>query len=678
MSNALRHVALVALSLLLAACSSTEATEGGTEDGGTVESGPPPVPCSRLTTVCKEGEKCEGAPDCASGLCRENVCRAVTPADGTKNGDETDVDCGGTASPACADGKDCKIAPDCTSGVCTGDKCQVPTAKDGVQNGDETGVDCGGSTTKAPRCPTGKGCLGDADCDKVKCDLVQKKCLPATHDDGILNLDETGIDCGGPTATVKRCATGETCVATSDCDKVLCDTATKKCDPPKKDDGIQNGTETDIDCGGGAPTNADKCLLGKSCNADTDCSSGGCSNALGKKCTYKSCATGEVAGINSCGAVETAPGVVHDSCCKSLTLPTRATRRLDKYEITSGRFRTFLTKVGPNVRAWVAAYAAANPTSQLATLANTPIVDGTPGAPADSTFLRVYPSAERGVPHSLTAHMSIDIDNYGGIRGCANYNGSYSANTYYMPDVNYSDFGLPPRSLARSFSDEKPLNCAQPAMLAAFCAWDGGELALLADYLDAWGPAAYPWGPTNTGRPTYNWCNGTYQNGGFTCQCANNNPLIGNFADCPAGGFNGLSGSGVFYEWPRNTDRAKDNEPLIAAPGRIPSDATALKGDGESWQDLYANLAEYTGDLNVGANLEWCDFSSAPAGGATVCARQKTGGITGTRYTGIPRVGIIGVSWEGHQYNRGTLSGFQATFQYGKFGGRCVRPAAEP
>jgi hypothetical protein len=46
-------------------------------------------------------------------------------------------------------------------------------------------------------------------------------------------------------------------------------------------------------------------------------------------------------------------------------------------------------------------------------------------------------------------------------------------------------------------------------------------------------------------------------------------------------------------------------------------------------------------------------------------------------YTGIPTAGIIGQTWEGHQYNRGTASGFAITFQYGKFGGRCVRPATE-
>lgn len=47
-----------------------------------------------------------------------------TCTDGVQNGDETGVDCGGTA-----------CAP-----------CPEPTCTDGIQNGDETGVDCGGTT----------------------------------------------------------------------------------------------------------------------------------------------------------------------------------------------------------------------------------------------------------------------------------------------------------------------------------------------------------------------------------------------------------------------------------------------------------------------------------------------------------------------------------------------------
>ncbi|HEY8380066.1 MAG TPA: hypothetical protein VIK91_26430 [Nannocystis sp.] len=42
--------------------------------------------------------------------------------DGERNGDESDVDCGGSC-PACADGKACKGPSDCQSGVCEGGVC---------------------------------------------------------------------------------------------------------------------------------------------------------------------------------------------------------------------------------------------------------------------------------------------------------------------------------------------------------------------------------------------------------------------------------------------------------------------------------------------------------------------------------------------------------------------------
>src|SRR5262249_3821026 len=76
--------------------------------------------------------------------------------DGTRNGDESDVDCGGSNAPKCADGKNCNSSNDCTSGICKGSTCSSPAPDDGVKNGDETDVDCGGA--KAPKCAVDKGC----------------------------------------------------------------------------------------------------------------------------------------------------------------------------------------------------------------------------------------------------------------------------------------------------------------------------------------------------------------------------------------------------------------------------------------------------------------------------------------------------------------------------------------
>lgn len=71
---------------------------------------------------------------------REHAC-----TDGFDNGDETDVDCGGTTCMRCDPGDACLVASDCASKVCTGNVCQAPTCSDFVQNGDETGTDCGGA-----------------------------------------------------------------------------------------------------------------------------------------------------------------------------------------------------------------------------------------------------------------------------------------------------------------------------------------------------------------------------------------------------------------------------------------------------------------------------------------------------------------------------------------------------
>ena len=287
-SNSARSFTVAALlAVVLAGCPNGPDAETGDSDSGNVDGGSvgddgsmvngdgggtadaadaaAPPPCGRLTTLCTAGEKCAGSPDCASKICFGGTCQVAAPADGVKNGDETDIDCGGTKAPACVDGKACLVKTDCASGVCTSNVCQVPSPTDMVQNGDETGVDCGGS--KAPKCPVGSGCLTTADCDQVKCDTVLKMCVAASHLDGIKNDGETGIDCGG-TAPAK-CPTGQGCVATSDCSAAACDVgATNVCLPPSHTDGIKNDGETGTDCGGTAPV---KCATGQGCVATSDC-----------------------------------------------------------------------------------------------------------------------------------------------------------------------------------------------------------------------------------------------------------------------------------------------------------------------------------------------------------------------------------------------------------------------
>ena len=75
-----------------------------------------------------------------------------------------------------------------------------------------------------------------------------------TCEDGIQNGDETGVDCGG---TCPPCETAPTCddgIQNGDETGVDCGGTCPPCETaPTCDDGIQNGDETGVDCGGTCP-----------------------------------------------------------------------------------------------------------------------------------------------------------------------------------------------------------------------------------------------------------------------------------------------------------------------------------------------------------------------------------------------------------------------------------------
>ena len=142
---------------------------------------------------------------------------APSCTDGVKNGNETDVDCGGGTCPPCADGMSCTVGAGCKDGVCTGGTCAMPRCMDGVKNGNETDVDCGGGT--CPACADGKGCIVGADCKDLVCDSTTHTCSAPTCSDNVKNGNETDVDCGG---SCPPCATGKLCGMGSDCTSALC------------------------------------------------------------------------------------------------------------------------------------------------------------------------------------------------------------------------------------------------------------------------------------------------------------------------------------------------------------------------------------------------------------------------------------------------------------------------
>lgn len=90
-----------------------------------------------------------------------------TCRDGVKNGEETDVDCGGVCL-RCTPGHSCRGPADCTSRLCEAGTCAAPSCNDRIKNGMETDVDCGGS---CKGCPEGHFCSSSKDCQSQRCGL---------------------------------------------------------------------------------------------------------------------------------------------------------------------------------------------------------------------------------------------------------------------------------------------------------------------------------------------------------------------------------------------------------------------------------------------------------------------------------------------------------------------------
>jgi len=212
---------------------------------------------------------------CSAGAC-QGECR---PADKQcKAGGLIPQTC--TDAGAWLDGTACGYKCDSASG-----KCLAAGCGDTAKNGDETDTDCGGS---CGGCGIGSACKGDADCiapASARC--INSKCAAASCSDGVKNGNETDKDCGGSCA--KRCAVDQGCAVNGDCllpDSGHC--SGTKCVAAGCLDGLENGTETDKDCGGSC---AADCANGLGCGMDSDCASAACLNTACVACkpTTKIC-----------------------------------------------------------------------------------------------------------------------------------------------------------------------------------------------------------------------------------------------------------------------------------------------------------------------------------------------------------------------------------------------------
>jgi len=105
--------------------------------------------------------------------------------------------------------------------------------------------------------------------------------LGSTCSNGLKDGTETDVDCGG---SCPKCANGKNCNIGSDCQSGVC--VGGVCHVPSCTDGIKDGSETDVDCGGAS---CPGCAVGKNCNIGSDCQSGFCAYGV---CQATSCTDG--------------------------------------------------------------------------------------------------------------------------------------------------------------------------------------------------------------------------------------------------------------------------------------------------------------------------------------------------------------------------------------------------
>lgn len=112
-------------------------------------------------------------------------------------------------------------------------------------------------------------CIADVDCGEatLRCHDT-KECVPETCVDPMQNGGETDLNCGGSCAP---CKDGASCLAANDCVSGVC--VLQQCAAPTCEDGVKNGAETDVDCG---TKECGKCSDGKRCTFPNDCASNVC------------------------------------------------------------------------------------------------------------------------------------------------------------------------------------------------------------------------------------------------------------------------------------------------------------------------------------------------------------------------------------------------------------------
>jgi hypothetical protein len=452
---------------------------------------------------------------------------------------------------------------------------------------------------------------------------------------GVKDGDETDVDCGGSCSDPCQSASGVTGPDAS---------SSGSPDDPGGIDGKKVGKETDVDCGGPA---APKCAVGKGCLVDSDCEVA-CSYA--HVCvSAPSCATH--LGGDTCGEGEVGQsGAPQESCCRSLPVPGYTdpahpgkTVYLDKYEITAGRVRAWIAAIAaanggkPDVKSWIAEhrpeiwddawdkFLPSDYEGGSIVIARRLLGDPRPedagdhGPPGPGVILPPPTDQPRNLGVNYQFGSEVYVDLHGS--DCATWPDAYGFATYwYPPDVLSRDAEVARADgtgyagehiAAKDLLDVKAMNCITNEMLAAFCAWDGGQLATdeVLDYVTATPASLGNVSGCGTqiddhGELLGNVFTHTVQTGGrcppvglinATFDAGDNLPVPGSPLNAHNYHFPDLGNQDFDKAWQVS---APGRASTAAAAGGMPADMVRVNPGDEPWMDLAGNLIEAALDMD--------------------------------------------------------------------------------
>lgn len=161
----------------------------------------------------------------------------------------------------------------------------------------------------AMSCHASNQCKVTSDCAAPEI-CVAFVCHAPTCSDNVRNGSESDVDCGGG-GNCALCDSGRACGFGRDCASGIC--ISGLCSSGSCGDGARNGHETDIDCGGECAP----CGNGKSCQSPSDCVAKICAQSL---CVDRNCTNGLKDGSETdidCGGKDCAPCADGSACALS-------------------------------------------------------------------------------------------------------------------------------------------------------------------------------------------------------------------------------------------------------------------------------------------------------------------------------------------------------------------------